>query len=405
MSVETVPGDVRALAARAIDVAQQKVDALVTRDPDFFPLYTEGGRWRHGKEAWTNWCEGFLGGQMWIFAERTGSTEWRERAERYSLALKGRELDREVHDLGFTFWPTWRRWHELTGRDDLDDGVVQAGRTMALRFDRRAGFLRSFLAPDSTFIDIMMNVGIVFYAAERAGDSELRRIADTHSLTTRRHLVRGDGSTAHEGIFDLETGEFLRQSTQQGWRSDSCWARGQAWALYGFGTCYALTGDERYLDTATRCADFFIERTGTGAIPPNDWDEPDPAVPYETSAAAIAVSGLLQLAALVPDGARYRDYAFDVLRALCEPPFLASDDPAWEGVLKHASYHERKGLGVDESVMWGDYFFVEALDKCLGGAWETFKREPGRRVPAGATSTSGGGPDERKEEVCHAASR
>jgi unsaturated chondroitin disaccharide hydrolase len=80
MSVETVPGDVRALAARAIDVAQQKVDALVTRDPDFFPLYTEGGRWRHGKEAWTNWCEGFLGGQMWIFAERTGSTEWRERA-------------------------------------------------------------------------------------------------------------------------------------------------------------------------------------------------------------------------------------------------------------------------------------------------------------------------------------
>ena len=404
MTLRTVPDDVRDMAARALDVAQEKVDALVTRDPDYFPLYTECGKWRHGKEAWTNWCEGFLGGQMWIFAERTGSADWRARAENYSLKLKGREHDRQVHDLGFTFWPTWRRWHTLTGRDDLDDVVVRAGRTMGMRFDEKAGLLRSFLAPDSTFIDIMMNVGIIFYAAERADDAELRRIVDTHCLSTRRYLVRGDGSTAHEGIFDLESGAFLRQSTQQGWRSDSSWARGQAWALYGFGTCYAFTGEPRYLDTAMHCADYYIERTGAGGIPPNDWDEPDPVVAYESSAAAIAASGLLQLAALVPDSTRgtgYRDYAFAVLRGLCEPPFLASDDPAWEGVLRHGSYHEAKGLGVDESVMWGDYFFVEALDKCLGGMWESFQRESGRQLPAGTTTTSGSG-RERKEEECHA---
>jgi unsaturated chondroitin disaccharide hydrolase len=276
---------------------------------------------------------------------------------------------------------------------------------MALRFDERAGFLRSFLAPDSTFVDIMMNVGIVFYAAERAGDEELRRIADAHCVNTRRHLVRGDGSTAHEGIFDLETGAFLRQSTQQGWRSDSCWARGQAWALYGFGTSYAFTGDRRYLDTATRCADFYVERTGTNGVPPNDWDEPGPAVPHESSAAAIAASGLLQLAALVADAggaARYRNYAFQIVRTLTQEPFLAADDPEWEGVLKHGSYHERKGLGVDESVMWGDYFLVEALHKCLGGEWLSFRHEPGQRlVLAGISSRSGTGPDEREEDECH----
>jgi unsaturated chondroitin disaccharide hydrolase len=379
-----IPDDVRALAIHALEIAQAKVESLVIRDPDFFPLYTEGGKWRHGKEAWTNWCQGFLGGQMWIFADQTGSPRWRSLAERYSMLLKGREFDREVHDLGFTFWPTWRRWFERTGEQDLDGVVVQAGRTMALRFHERAGLLRSFLASDSTFIDIMMNVGIIFYAAERSGEAELRRIADAHALNTRRHLVRGDGSTAHEGIFDLATGEFLRQSTQQGWRSDSSWARGQAWALYGFGTCHAFTGDQRYLDTAMRCADFYVDRTGPDGVPPNDWEEPMPGVPFESSAAAIAASGLLQLAALVPDptrAQRYRDYGYGILRTLCRAPFL-SDEGGWEGILKHGSYHQAKGLGVDESVMWGDYFFVEALDKCLGGPWLSYERTTAQAVAA-----------------------
>jgi unsaturated chondroitin disaccharide hydrolase len=108
--------------------------------------------------------------------------------------------------------------------------VIQAGQTMGLRFMEKGGYLRSFLAPDSLFIDIMMNVGIVFYAAEQSGDDDLFQKALQHCLTSRRYLVRGDGSTAHEGIFDLDSGEFLRHSTQQGWRSDSSWARGLAWA-------------------------------------------------------------------------------------------------------------------------------------------------------------------------------
>jgi unsaturated chondroitin disaccharide hydrolase len=376
MNAALVPDDVRSGATAALEVGQQKVADLMTRHPDFFPLYTKAGRWKHDSEPWTNWCEGFLGGQMWIFADRTASDEWRTAAERYSMLLSGREFDREVHDLGFTFWSTWKHWHTITGRQDLDDVVIQAGRTMSLRFDEQAGLLRSFLADDSTFIDIMMNVGIIFYAAERTGDADLRRLADRHCLTTRRHMVRGDGSTSHEGIFDLATGAFLHQSTQQGWRVDSSWARGQAWALYGFGTCFAFTGDPRYLETAQRCADFYIERTDDNGVPPNDWEEPSPAVVFESSAAAITASGLLQLSALVADesaAARYREIAFAIVRTLCGPAFLAVEAD-WDGILKHGSYHETKGLGVDESVMWGDYFFVEALDKCLGGEWVSTDR-------------------------------
>ncbi|WP_421740681.1 glycosyl hydrolase [Cellulomonas sp.] len=365
-----VPADIRAIAAQALADAAVKVDRLVTHHPDFLPLFTKDGQWKHELEAWTNWCEGFPAGMMWIFARHLDSSVWRPRAEHYSELVRGREHDRDVHDLGFTFWHSWRPWLRSTGDEALNGVIIQAGTTMGLRFHEQAGFLRSFLAPDSTFIDIMMNVGIVFYAAQQSGDADLLRRANTHCLQTRRYLVRGDGSASHEGVFDLRTGEFLRQTTQQGFRDDSSWARGQSWALYGFGTAYAFTGDERFLQTARACADFYIDRTGEAFVPPNDWEEPNPAQPFESSAGAIAASGLLQLAALVPDraeSARYAAYAFEIVRTLSGPRFSASSDPAWDGILKHGSYHETKNLGVNESVMWGEYFYVETLDKVLGG--------------------------------------
>ena len=361
-------------AERALAFAQEQVRHLAENHPDYFPLYTENGRWHHEQEAWTNWCEGFLGGMMWILAKRTDSPYWRDKAEHYSRLIEHRKHDREVHDLGFLFWSTWKRWYDLTGDERADEVVVEAGRTLALRFNEKGRYLRSFVAPESTFIDIMMNVGIIFYAAQHTSDPDLLRVANEHCLTTRRYLVRGDGSTAHEGLFDLQTGAFLRQSTHQGWRDDSSWARGQAWALYGFGTAYGFTGDERYLDVAQRCADFYIERTPEHGVPPNDWEEPDPPRPYESSAAAITASGLLQLAHLTDDAERverYKGSARRILATLCTPEFLATETPGWEGILKHGSYHERKGLGVDESVMWGEYFFVEALDRFLEGSEAT----------------------------------
>jgi unsaturated chondroitin disaccharide hydrolase len=216
-----------------------------------------------------------------------------------------------------------------------------------------------------------MNVGLIFYAAQQADDTDLWRIALQHSLTTRRYLVRGDGSTAHEGIFDPETGMFLRQSTHQGWRDDSSWARGLAWALYGFVTVYGFTRDARFLQTAEACAEYYILNTPLHGIPPNDWLDPAPARPYESSAAAIIACGLLNLAEWVEVPSRaqlYNAWALRIVDTLTGPEFLAIDTPGWEGILKHGTYHEKKGLGVDESVMWGDYFFLEALSEVLSHA-------------------------------------
>ena len=371
MMTEPKLTDLRPKLQTALDFAQVQVSQLITAHPDYFPLYTEQGKWKHTGEAWTNWCEGFVGGMMWIFCRRTQDSLWRERAEHYSRLIEERKHDRNVHDLGFLFWSTYKRWYDLTGDSALNEVVITAGKTMGLRF-KKGQYLRSFVADESSFIDIMMNVGIVFYAALQTGDEDLLLKAHQHCLTTRRYLVRGDGSTAHEGIFDLETGEFLRQSTHQGWRGDSAWARGQAWALYGFGTAYCLTRDLRYLQTARACADFYLDHTSfegeSPGVPPNDWDAPRESVLLESSAAAIAASGLLNLAQLVQDplyAARYRQAALIILDTLTGPEYLAHQTPGWEGILKHGSYHQAKGLGVDESVMWGEYFFVEALDKAL----------------------------------------
>ena len=358
---------------QAFDFAQIQVQSLIKKQPDYFPIYTKNGKWKHGGEAWTNWCEGFLGGMMWIFHKRSGDPAWRASAEHYSRLIEERKHDRTVHDLGFLFWSTWKRWYDLTGEQNLNDTVITAGKTMSMRFKEKGGYLRSFIADESLFIDIMMNVGIVFYAALESGDGALLDKAHKHCQTTRRYLVRGDGSTSHDGIFDLETGEFLRQSTHQGWRRDSAWARGQAWALYGFGTAYQLTGERSYLQTAQTCANFYLEKTsfdedapfGPG-IPPNDWDGHRDRV--ESSAAAIAASGLLNLAGMVQDpvySGRYRQAALIILDTLTGPQYLATETPGWEGILKHGMYHLNKGLGVDESVMWGEHFFVEAVDKAL----------------------------------------
>ncbi len=357
-----------ARARRALDFAGAQLRHLLATQPDDFPMYTQNGKWKHSGEAWTNWCEGFLGGQLWLLFAYSKDLWWRDKAIHYSRLIEERKTDDTVHDLGFLFWSTWKRWHDYAPADFIQATLVEAGRTAGSRFREKVQYLPSFVSPASIFIDIMMNVGIIFYAAQQSGDEVLWQNAARHCHTTRRYLVRGDGSTAHEGIFDTETGEFLRQSTHQGWRSDSAWARGLTWALYGFGTAFRFTQDRRFLQTAEACAAYYIEHTPVAGLPPNDWSEPQPSYPYESSAAAIAASAFLQLADLSPDALRarlYQQYAFRILDSLLQPACLAIDSPNWEGILKGGMYHQAKGLGVNESVMWGEYFFLEALLEAL----------------------------------------
>jgi unsaturated chondroitin disaccharide hydrolase len=357
----------------ALDFAARQADQVVTRYPDYHPMYTVGGHWHHEGEKWTHWCEGFYPGIFWLLYEYTGQQLWRDRAEEYSLRLAPRRYDREVHDLGFLFFSTYFRWYRLTKESNLRDVLIDAGRTLALRREK-GGYLKSFIGPQSLFIDIMMNVGIIFWAARESNDPTLRAIALEHCRTTAKYLIRKDGSTVHEGIFDLDSGAFLREGTHQGWNQQSAWSRGQAWAIYGFTAAHRLSGEPEFLDTALKCAEFYLRSAGPGLVPPWDFSLPAEApFLWDSSAAAITACGFLDIAALVTEPEhkrRFQEASFTILRTLCSDAFLARSQPGWEGILLHGVYHFHKNLGVDESVAWGDHFFVEALVK----AWKVVDR-------------------------------
>lgn len=356
-----------AVAATAWAVAAARTRRLVSRS-DAFPTYTDGERWVLSEDAWAPvWTGGFLTGLLWALYEETDDAAWKELALSCCERLAPRRRDAGTHDLGFIFTYSWgRRLRHDPGPRTVDT-LVTAARTLASSFNEQGGYIRTWVAPGSTFIDVMMNLELLYLGAELSGDHRLADVANAHARTSRRYLVRGDGSTAHEGLFEPETGHFQHWATHQGLAADSSWARGLAWAILGFTIAYEYSGDEDFLTTAWSCSDYFRRHSGPALVPPNDFCDPDPRP--EASAAAIAAAGFTRLGQVAPDGPRAQEawaHGVAILGTLAGAPFLQPAS-AREGIVGHATYHTRNGLGVDTSNMWGDYFFVEALENATAG--------------------------------------
>jgi unsaturated chondroitin disaccharide hydrolase len=351
------------------------------------PVHTRGGRWYRPDDLWTDWTPGFLAGQLWILHGLTGEASWRREAEAYSRALAPRRFDREVHDLGFIFLSSYGRWLGFLAEGDAEprhvlDTLVTAATVQSFRWNSNGphGFIYSFNGPQSLFIDILMNVRLLFWARLHGAGEEVGRRALEHARTSARYLVRRDGpglgevdgSVAHEAIFNSEPGrgEFRCLSTQQGWSPFTCWSRGLAWAIYGFAEAHRLCGEPDLLEAAERCAGYYLRHTPAAGVP--YWDYGAPAIPNEpldSSAAAIAACGLLILAELTAGAGRaheYRQTALRIASTLSGDAFLAPRRPGHEGLLLHGVYHCPRRWGVDEAVLWGDYFFLELVERLLG---------------------------------------
>ena len=348
------------------------------------PIFTENGFWTRPEYVWTDWCPGFYAGMMWLAFENTGDDKWRAAAEEYTRALEPRKFDRDVHDLGFIFMSTADRWYRLLPDGDplerwLRDILVTAGTVQSFRWKDTGEdhYIYSFHGPQSLFIDVMMNIRLLFRAHELGGSAELYRKAAAHARTTERRLVRRagsrimdhDGLVIHEAIFNPVSGEFRNLSTQQGYSPYTCWARGLAWAMYGFTDAYSYTRDRFFLETAERCAAYYLSNTPDGGAPFWDYGAPNiPSEPVDSSAAAIAACAFWKLKnidGLRVDSSNYRNASLIILSTLAGEDFLGAHDPAYEGILRHGVYHRPMNWGVDESVMWGDYFFMEALQMAL----------------------------------------
>jgi unsaturated chondroitin disaccharide hydrolase len=214
-------------------------------------------------------------------------------------------------------------------------------------------------------IDTMANIPLLYWAASATGDASFKLAAIAHAEMTR-NFIRPDHSTYHAVEYDPASGKRVRGYTFQGYQDESFWSRGQCWAVYGYAATAAATGERKYLDLAETLGKAWLERLGAMPIPPYDFDDPDPKRPLDTAASAIMASAFLDIAALHSDAGRrdaWRANALNLLEPLMGEA-LARED-GHRGLLKHGCYSWPHRDGFDSAVMFGDYFFVEALCKLL----------------------------------------
>ncbi len=353
------------------------------------PRASTDGTWTF--ESSTNkigWTQGFYPGLLWFMYEQTGRDPfWSTKAEAWTLALDNQKSDPLVtnltHDLGFKFMTSYGNAYRLTGTDTLRQTMVTAAGSLARRYNTAAGIIDCCDWREtppwqvSMVTDTMMDLELLFWAARNGGDANWSNLALNHALKTITDMVRPDGGTFH--VVDYDTsGRLLGKRTYQGFSRDSTWARGQAWAIYGFTMAYRYTRDPRMLQAAQRVTNYYLDRLPADFIP--NWDF-DPAAPRQkdSSAAAIVASALQELSTYVADPAvaqRYQSAALATLDTLSSPAYLAEGSPSpgilLHGVGFHPNQQKPSGSDVDKSLIYSDYYFVEAVIRfklAAAGGW------------------------------------
>ncbi|MEM7114633.1 MAG: glycoside hydrolase family 88 protein [Chloroflexota bacterium] len=314
-----------------------------------------------------NWLAAFWPGMLWLSYAVTGEAVFRETAVSLLPTFHDR-LQKQVHishDLGFLFTLSARAQWQLTGDETAKKLALVAAEQLLGRYRQPGNFIQAWgpvgeeRRGGQIIGDTMMNVHLLFWASEQTGDPRYREAAYNHTQHSCQLLVREDGSSFHTYFFNQETGEPIEGRTHQGAGDDSCWARGQAWLIYGFALAAQWCDEPAFLEAARQTAVYFLSNLPPDKIPFWDFRLTARQPRYrDSSAAAIAICGLLRIAQLSNDSAM-RAEGEALLKALITHCF--ETDPAGQGLLKHGALHIPKGWTPDGYLIFGDYFFLEAL--------------------------------------------
>jgi unsaturated chondroitin disaccharide hydrolase len=381
----------------AIEVALAKIDGNLKPFETLFPDDTSRGNVYYprrvppnlealGLQAGANlgWTTSFWTGQLWLAYEMNGNSEYRRVAELHLATFEERlerHIDTDHHDLGFLYTlaavAPWR----LTHNPRAIEVALQAADTLMQRYIPAAGIFQawgSMQDPDQrgrTIIDCMMNMPLLYWASQESGDLKYHQAAESHATRSMHAFIRPDATTFHTFYFDLATGAERYGKTAQGAKDDSCWARGQAWAIYGFALSYRYTRNPAFLDAAQRVSDYFLAHLPADRVA--FWDlvfGDGSGEERDSSASAIAACGLLELAEHLRDRNKaeaYRSEAVAMTRSLYEH-YSTRSDPASNAQILHGVYSKPGGAGVNEANLWGDYFYVEALMRLSKPNWQIY---------------------------------
>lgn len=335
----------------------------------------DGASWSHG-----NWFCGFWVGLLVAAHLHSGKAIFLDLARERMRLVAQRADDPNTHDIGFIFWSSAVPLHRLTGDPVFARLALEAASRLRARLVTTAsGAYVSAWGPlddprgrASSAIDTMANIPLLFWAARQSGDDSFRLAAEAHALMTERAFIRPDGTLYHAVDYDTRSGERRRGYTFQGYSDASSWSRGTGWAVYGYAATAAATGKRHYLDLAVSLAETWLVQLAGRDCPPWDFTDPDPDPTLDSSAGAIMAAALLDIAALHPDPLQRERWAGEArgLIARLASSCLARDD-GHRGLLRHGCYSKPHGIGTDAAVMFGEYYFVEAIARL---------RFPGRMV-------------------------
>lgn len=336
--------------------------ARIAADVRDFPHVTEnGGQWTLTPDG--VWTGGFWAGLLWLAYEHSKDVQLRTYAEHFTDRLLPSAHATHNHDLGFMFFPSAIKGWQLTGEQRYHQAALDAAHALADQFNPAGGFIPGwgFFGSEgwggAVLIDTMMNVPLLVWAAKETGETRLADIARKHSETSLRHHVRTDGSVYHVFNFDPDDGTPQGGATYQGFGAESAWTRGQAWAITGCAIMLGMTGESQYLETARRVGDFFLSQLPADNIPPWDFRTDGGAQPKDSSAGAIASYGFQKLYRITGEK-HYLDTAVRLLKAAAQS---CGNSTGKGGLLLHGTADLPHGLGIDGSVMYGDYYYLKSL--------------------------------------------
>lgn len=329
-----------------------------------------------GKTAWhyvnyKDWTSGFWPGILWFAYEYTKDTAWKNKAAAFSKELIPLSQNpASDHDLGFQLFCSIGNAQRLTGDTTYTKILLAGADTLATLFNPTIGTILSWPGkvkkdgwPHNTIIDNMMNLELLCWASKHGGGKRLYDIAVRHATTTMHNHFRPDYTSYHVVLYDTITGKKIKGITHQGYADSSMWARGQAWAIYGFTMMYRETKDPAFLDFVQKVADVYLQRLPDDLVPYWDFSAPGmPDAPKDASAAAIAASALLELSGLTTDNTKsagYRSKAEQMLTALSSDKYQSRN--VNNAFLLHCTGNKPIEGEVDASIIYGDYYYMEAL--------------------------------------------